>query len=35
MVITAKGVLVYVGHKGEKYEVVGGRNGKIMLKQLL
>lgn len=34
MVITPKGILVYLGHKGEMYEVIGGRDGQIHLRKL-
>ena len=34
MFITPLGVLVYSGHKGILYEVVGGINGHLNLKRL-
>lgn len=34
MEINSSGVLVYLGHHGAKYEVVGGTNGKINLKEI-
>lgn len=34
MAVTSTGKLVYIGHKGEFYEVVGGSNGQINLKRL-
>lgn len=34
MAVTSLGVLVYIGHKGELYEIVGGSNGQINLKAL-
>lgn len=33
MAITNAGVLVYIGHKGELYEIVGGNDGQINLKE--
>lgn len=32
MAITAAGVLVYIGHKGDLYEIIGGRNGQLNMK---
>jgi hypothetical protein len=32
MAITTAGVLVYIGHKGDMYEVIGGKDGQINLK---
>lgn len=32
MAITPAGLLVYKGHKGEIYEIVGGTNGQINLR---
>lgn len=32
MFVTAEGVLVYKGHKGHFYEIVGGSNGQLNLK---
>jgi hypothetical protein len=34
MAITPAGVLVYIGHKGDLHEIVGGRDGQILLKKL-
>lgn len=34
MAITPAGVLVYVGHAGANYEIVGGKDGQINLKEL-
>lgn len=34
MEVTAEGVLVYKGHKGTLYEIVGGSNGNLNLKEL-
>lgn len=34
MAISDKGVLVYVGHKGELYEIVGGKDGAINLRMI-
>lgn len=34
MFITPLGLLVYMGHKGELYEIVGGCNGQLNLKRL-
>jgi hypothetical protein len=33
MAITAAGVLVYIGHKGDLYDIVGGKDGQINLKE--
>lgn len=35
MAINADGKLIYIGHKGKIYEVVGGTNGQINLKKIL
>lgn len=32
MAITAAGALVYIGHKGDLYEIIGGRDGQLNLK---
>lgn len=29
MAITPAGLLVYIGHKGELYEIIGGKKGQI------
>jgi hypothetical protein len=34
MAVTAAGVLVYIGHKGDLYEIVGGNDGQINMKRL-
>jgi hypothetical protein len=34
MAVTAAGVLVYKGHKGDLYEIVGGNDGQINMKRL-
>lgn len=34
MAITRAGVLVYIGHQGDLYEIVGGNDGQINLKEL-
>lgn len=34
MSVNSNGVLVYEGHKGELFEVVGGVNGQINLKRM-
>jgi hypothetical protein len=34
MSVTATGVLVYQGHKGQLYEIVGGSNGQLNLKEV-
>lgn len=34
MAVTSDGKLVYIGHKGQLYEVVGGSDGQINLKEL-
>ena len=31
MIVSEKGVLLYIGHKGELYEIVGGKDGVINL----
>ena len=33
MAITPAGVLVYIGHKGELYEIIGGNDGQINMKK--
>lgn len=32
--IAGVGVLVYIGHKGQLYEIIGGDNGQINLREL-
>lgn len=34
MAVTSAGILVYVGHNGDLYEIVGGSKGQINLKGL-
>lgn len=34
MAVTSSGVLVYIGHKGDLYEIVGGSKGDLNLKEL-
>jgi hypothetical protein len=34
MAVNANGKLIYIGHRGEVYEVRGGVNGDINLKKL-
>lgn len=34
MAILPAGVLVYIGHKGELYEIIGGNDGQINMKKL-
>lgn len=34
MAVTPEGILVYLGHKGDLYEIVGGDNGQINLRRL-
>jgi hypothetical protein len=34
MAVTSEGALVYIGHKGDLYVVVGGSDGQINLKKL-
>lgn len=34
MEVTCDGKLVYKGHKGDLYEIVGGSNGQLNLKEL-
>jgi hypothetical protein len=34
MVVTSEGTLAYIGHKGQPYEVVGGSDSLINLKEL-
>ena len=34
MAVTANGILVYLGHHGEQYEVIGGKDGQINLRKL-
>jgi len=34
MAITATGILVYLGHKGELYEILGGKDGQINLRKV-
>ncbi len=34
MAVSDKGILVYKGHDGSLYEIVGGKNGEINLRKL-
>lgn len=34
MAITPNGVLIYIGHKGEIHEIIGGKNGQINLSKI-
>jgi hypothetical protein len=34
MAVTSEGTLVYIGHTGELFEIVGGSNGQINVKRL-
>lgn len=34
MIITATGILAYVGHTGNLYEIVGGKSGQINMREL-
>lgn len=34
MAITPDGLLVYIGHKGELFEVIGGKKGEINLRKV-
>lgn len=34
MAITHAGVLVYIGHKGQLYEIIGGNDGQINMREL-
>lgn len=32
MIISSKGILIYLGHEGKKYEIVGGKDGELNLR---
>lgn len=34
MAVLPTGVLVYIGHKGDLYEIIGGDDGQINMKKL-
>lgn len=34
LIITDKGLLVYIGHKGVLHEVIGGTDGELLLRAL-
>lgn len=33
MAVTSQGILVYIGHKGDLFEIIGGSDGQINLKK--
>jgi hypothetical protein len=34
MIVSSKGVLIYLGHEGKKYEIIGGSNGELNLRPI-
>jgi hypothetical protein len=34
MAITSTGILVYLGHKGQLYEILGGKDGQLNMIEL-